>query len=62
MSSGVKELVRSDFVQEKGETNLKSVREVLCCVPAHRQRGEANAGKISVHDHLVMQLGGDLGI
>ena len=58
---GAKEVQRSDFVEEKGETNLKSVREVLCCVTAHR--GEANAGgKISVHDHLVMQLGSDLGI
>ena len=52
--------MRSDFVQEKAETNLKSVREELFCVTA--QQAEVNAGKISVHDHLVMQLGGDLGI
>ena len=60
----MKELARSDFGQEKVEANLGSVREeILCCVTAcSTHRGEANAGKISVHDHLVMQLGGDLGI
>ena len=57
----MKELVCSDFGQEKAETNPKSVQQgVLCVVSLHR--GEANAGKISVHDHLVMQIEGDLGI
>ena len=57
----MKELVCSDFGQEKAETNPKSVQQGYC-VSCHCIGGEANAGKISVHDHLVMQIEGDLGI